>query len=467
VSRLDVVVFSGPTLAPASVAEALPGALCLGPIQRGEVLRVLRHAPQIICIVDGLFGGALPVWHKEILWALERGVRVFGAASMGALRAAELAAFGMVGVGRIFEAYAREELEDEDEVTVVHAGPERDYRPTSEALVDMRATLEAALERGVIGPEDRTRLVELARATFYAERSYVSLLAGAEQAGVGAPARRALAEFLQDKGNRRSLKREDALECLGVIRRQLAAAGSETAPTPSPPSFQFSYTDAFDALLSEERASEERLSEASGAAAGGDLAHARELPSELLVEELQLLGPEVFEPLLRQATARALRVVLGTADGGAPEGTLDLDMLQRSSAQRSSGHGLDNLQRMLAELDLSPADYRAWMREEARIREVEERTHGVLQAQFAPLLRALGDYPRVAQRARHKLHVCGVAAAPVATGEADDVWRTYFEGTLNLDVPEDLDAYAASVGFRDRSQLYTAVTRELEFRRLG
>jgi len=36
---------------------------------------------------------------------MSRGVHVFGASSMGALRAAELAAFGMVGFGRIYDLF--------------------------------------------------------------------------------------------------------------------------------------------------------------------------------------------------------------------------------------------------------------------------------------------------------------------------------------------------------------------------
>jgi len=43
--------------------------------------------------------------HHELLDALEEGVAVFGGASMGALRAAELWQHGMVGVGKIFRAY--------------------------------------------------------------------------------------------------------------------------------------------------------------------------------------------------------------------------------------------------------------------------------------------------------------------------------------------------------------------------
>jgi len=42
------------------------------------------------------------VWHKEILWAMAQGIHVYGGASIGALRAAELHRLGMTGVGRVF-----------------------------------------------------------------------------------------------------------------------------------------------------------------------------------------------------------------------------------------------------------------------------------------------------------------------------------------------------------------------------
>ena len=45
------------------------------------------------------------VWHKEILWAMAQGIHVFGGASIGALRAAELDVFGMKGIGRIYEDF--------------------------------------------------------------------------------------------------------------------------------------------------------------------------------------------------------------------------------------------------------------------------------------------------------------------------------------------------------------------------
>ena len=42
-------------------------------------------ASRRIAIIDGYFERMAAVWHKEILVALERGIAVWGAASMGAL----------------------------------------------------------------------------------------------------------------------------------------------------------------------------------------------------------------------------------------------------------------------------------------------------------------------------------------------------------------------------------------------
>jgi len=60
------------------------------------------------------------VAHKEILDVLKKGVTVVGGSSMGALRAAELDAFGMVGAGRIYECYRSGRIEADDEVAVTY-----------------------------------------------------------------------------------------------------------------------------------------------------------------------------------------------------------------------------------------------------------------------------------------------------------------------------------------------------------
>lgn len=94
----EVYVFLGPTLAVAD-AKAELDAVYLPPVSAGDICRLGPRSPRVIGIVDGYFEHVPAVWHKEIMWIMERGVHVFGSASMGALRAAELETFGMRGAG--------------------------------------------------------------------------------------------------------------------------------------------------------------------------------------------------------------------------------------------------------------------------------------------------------------------------------------------------------------------------------
>ena len=76
------------------------------PAKQGDICRAVQErGPDAVALIDGYFEQVPAVWHKEILWAMKLGVQVYGASSMGALRAAELQQFGMIGVGKIFEAY--------------------------------------------------------------------------------------------------------------------------------------------------------------------------------------------------------------------------------------------------------------------------------------------------------------------------------------------------------------------------
>src|SRR6185436_15392645 len=78
-------VFLGPSLPIADAVRVLD-AVYLPPVAVGDVYRLVREArPRRIAIIDGYFERMAAVWHKEILFALERGVAVYGAASMGAL----------------------------------------------------------------------------------------------------------------------------------------------------------------------------------------------------------------------------------------------------------------------------------------------------------------------------------------------------------------------------------------------
>jgi hypothetical protein len=134
---------------------------------------------------------------------------------MGALRAAELGRWGMIGAGEIHRAFAAGELEADDEVAVAHLGAEHDHRPVSDALVNLRDGLGRAVSGGVIASGLSARLVELARARRYRERSWRQLFDDAAAAGLPAPALRKLARWIERI--RPDRKGDDARLLLGRI----------------------------------------------------------------------------------------------------------------------------------------------------------------------------------------------------------------------------------------------------------
>jgi hypothetical protein len=171
-------IFVGPTLP----ASAISDAVIHPPVAVGDVLTLIeRRGVTRIAIIDGYFERMAAVWHKEILHALERGIAVYGAASMGALRAAELHRFGMIGVGAIFQAFRRGTLVADDEVAVAHLPAEYGYRATSDALVNLRDGLSRA---PMLTAKTRDTLIELARARFYRDRSWHALIDDGRAAGL-------------------------------------------------------------------------------------------------------------------------------------------------------------------------------------------------------------------------------------------------------------------------------------------
>jgi len=176
------VAFLGPSL-PAERARAILDVEVRPPAACGDVYRAAIEEPRAILLIDGAFETVRSVFHKEILWALARGVHVFGASSLGALRAAELDAFGMVGVGEIYASYRDGRRERDDAVAVLHGPAELGWPLLTRALVDIEATLDAAQKQGVLGPADRAALQRAAEACFWRERTYPRIVEDARNAG--------------------------------------------------------------------------------------------------------------------------------------------------------------------------------------------------------------------------------------------------------------------------------------------
>lgn len=230
-STAPPVVFLGPTL-PVDEATGILEAEYLPPVELGDVWRVSQERPPAVGIVDGYFSTVPAVWHKEILFALSEGIPVYGAASMGALRAAELERFGMVPIGTIAEAYASGRLTGDDEVALLHADPEHGYpehgyRSFSEALVNMRATVSASLAAGVVTPATGEAVVSVARSLFYPDRTWDRVLAATPAPG---PELAALRDWLPS--GRVDQKRADAIALLTRMRDD-AAKGRTGAAIPA------------------------------------------------------------------------------------------------------------------------------------------------------------------------------------------------------------------------------------------
>ena len=212
---MKICIFLGPSLPLADAGNVLDASY-LAPVAEGDVYRAALTKPAAIGIIDGYFEVIPAVWHKEILYALKQGIHVFGASSMGALRAAELAAFGMEGVGAIFEAYRDGHLEDDDEVAVQHGPAELGYPILSEAMVNIRQTLADAAAAGIIGTATQAALESGAKTLSYRDRGYAVILAGARGMNLPGDELDRLEAWLPT--GRVDQKRNDALTMLRVIR---------------------------------------------------------------------------------------------------------------------------------------------------------------------------------------------------------------------------------------------------------
>lgn len=211
---MSVLIFVGPTLASAEVLQRCPGATLAPPIAVGEMyaLALQRRRPARVLLLDGYFERMAAVWHKEILFALQRGITVYGAASMGALRAAELAPMGMIGVGAIYRDFASGRLNDNDEVAVAHLPQSHGYAAMSEALVNIRATVELAIAQRVISARGGAAIVSAAQQLHYRDRTWAALLGNAP--------RKFATWVAQHAVNR---KADDARLALAAVRRPAAA----------------------------------------------------------------------------------------------------------------------------------------------------------------------------------------------------------------------------------------------------
>ncbi len=447
---MSVYVFLGPTLTAAEAGRELE-AVYLPPVSQGDVYRVAARGARAIGIIDGYFDRVPAVWHKEILWAMAQGIPVYGSASMGALRAAELTPFGMEGVGEVFEAYRDGALEDDDEVAVVHGPAESGYRAASEAMVNLRATLAAAADAGVIRAGTQAALEAIAKGLFYPERSYPHVLKLAEERGLPAGELEALRRWLPE--GRIDQKRADALAMLRTMRAQLRPSSK-----PKRVSYAVEHTVYWDRAMHS----------AGVLATGRDGADTVQLRA--LLEELRLdlrawarAGRETLlhDLMLREAGRLGFRA--------------DEKERKETAAEFRRERGLQRVKKFeqwLEKHQLSRERFDELMRERALLRRVRPRIQQRAERRLLDYLRLSGQYEGLLARARDKAR--GLAGfgpqgprLEDAGASADALLERYLK-RLGRPTEKNLEEHAAALRLmlEDSAALAQALLREHAYRSL-
>ncbi|PZG47085.1 hypothetical protein C1I98_13750 [Spongiactinospora gelatinilytica] len=227
---MRTVVYTGPTLAPAQVTEALPGAAVRPPVARGDLLGERWSPGDTAVVIDGYYRERLSVGHKELLWLLGEGVTVIGAASMGALRAAELSPYGMRGVGGVFDSYVSGEIDGDDEVAIVHGPAEVGYPASTVAMVNIRYGCREGARSGRMPAELGMRIVRTAKERPFSHRTWPDL---AQALGADAlPALRTLERMIASgEWDRKRLDALAALRAVGEPWPGTAAGGFRSMGT--------------------------------------------------------------------------------------------------------------------------------------------------------------------------------------------------------------------------------------------
>lgn len=418
-----IFIFTGPTLSPERAMQTLD-AVYLPPVKLGDVYQICElFSPRVIGIIDGYFNQVPAVWHKEILYAISRGINVTGAASMGALRAAELDQLGMRGCGKIYQAYQRgtlppfdnELFEDDDEVAVIHGPAELNYLAASDALINIRFTLAQALQENVIDKRFSRQLASIGKRLFYAQRNYALILEIAQQQGLPDAQILALRHWL--KLNKINQKQRDAITLLETIKRGVSLP--DVAQNPDKPPFEC--TSQWRAAINEFESSN--------------------LPAHPAIDELRLRGDDYFQA---RNEAQALSSPAHVAY--LPPDPKVLTKLHQSPPRlKSHLSGLWYKKQQLSDSERTSAD-----RDRQRLHHVLEKS-----GQLAKLEKRAQKKQIVLNKLTQKPHINMLS-------ELDrlQLCDWYFSTRLNTQMPDHMQQYVMELGFEDDNDFHAMLLAE-------
>ncbi|HKG29910.1 MAG TPA: TfuA-like protein [Nitrososphaeraceae archaeon] len=211
------IIFLGPSLSHEK-ARKIFQADFRGPAKKGDLLRASGDIDDstIVCLVDALFLQDYPPSPIEVYQLmLNKNIKLYGAASLGALRAVELEKFGMIGMGKIFELYKKGKLTADDEIAVTFV--EGEHQLQSEAMIDIRFNLFLAHRMGIINEITKKTIAKVAKNIYFPYRNYTDIL---DQTQKQYPA---ISKDLKSFRtyiikNRQSLKERDTIKLINYVK---------------------------------------------------------------------------------------------------------------------------------------------------------------------------------------------------------------------------------------------------------
>lgn len=215
---IKIIVYTGLSLPFDEAKEILDSSddvevIYKKPIQRGDLGSAVKENPDIIAIIDGVFHQNSAVGHKEILGVMNKGIKVYGASSMGALRASELDTLGMIGVGYVYGQYATGKVDSDDDVAVMLDGDT--LEALSEPLINMDYVFSNAVSENIIDESEKDELIKIAKDTYYPQRNYAQTLS---KSGLSDDKKGKLIDFIRQSPD---IKKEDAKELLETIKNEI------------------------------------------------------------------------------------------------------------------------------------------------------------------------------------------------------------------------------------------------------
>ncbi|HEU5172708.1 MAG TPA: TfuA-like protein [Nitrososphaeraceae archaeon] len=168
------IVFLGPSLK-LDKAKQIINAEFKPPAKKGDFIKLsLMSETRKIVLIDGVFLQDYPPTPIEVFQVISKSnFKVYGASSIGALRAVELEKFGMEGIGKIFELYKKEIINSDDEIAVTF---DSDYNLISEAMIDIRYNIFLAWKHQIIDKETKQIMTKIAKRIYFPYRSYDNII---------------------------------------------------------------------------------------------------------------------------------------------------------------------------------------------------------------------------------------------------------------------------------------------------